>query len=121
MPCIGSRSVLAQRVRHTSEVPAAGLSQSRRETATASQDRDDLIDQRQTARAYTAITLGSGPASGGREPGEDAGGGQRSKWHLFGHRSASPQAAAPPGQAANGHPPDVPASDDPAAASADTD
>ena len=88
-----------------------GLAQSRRETAAASQDRDDLIGQRDTARAYTASTLGSGPAG---DPGGDAGGGQRSKWHLFGHRSASPQAAAPPVRAVNGHAPDVPASDVPA-------
>ena len=75
------------------------LTQSRRETAAVSQDRDDLLGQRETARAYTASTLGSGPA------------GRRSKWHLFGRRSGSPQAAAPPGQAVNGHAPDVPASD----------
>ena len=92
-----------------------GLTQSRRETAAASQDRDDLIGQRDTARAYTASTLGSGPAGSGRQPGGDAGGRQRSKWHLFGHRSASPQAAAPPAQAVNGHPaPDTPAGDVPA-------
>jgi hypothetical protein len=36
-----------------------GLSQSRRETAAVSQDRDDLIGQRDTARAYTASTPGS--------------------------------------------------------------
>jgi hypothetical protein len=35
-----------------------GLAQSRRETATVSADRDDLRDQRDTARAYTASTLG---------------------------------------------------------------
>jgi hypothetical protein len=86
-----------------------GLAQSRRETAAASQDRDDLIDQRETARAYTASTLGNSPADGGRQPG-----GQRSKWHLSGPRSASPQTAAPPAPAANGHAPDVPASDLPA-------
>ena len=91
-----------------------GLMQSRRETAAASQDRDDLLGQRETARAYTASTLGSGPAGGGRDAGGDAGGGQRSKWHLFGHRSASLQAAAPPVRAVNGHAPDVPASDGPA-------
>ena len=90
-----------------------GLTQSRRETATVTQDRDDLIDQRQTARAYTASTLGNGPADGGRDPGGDADGGQRSKWHLFGHRSSSPQAAGPPVQTVNGHAPDVPASDGP--------
>src|SRR5512142_3087470 len=85
-----------------------GLTQSRRETAAVSQDRDDLLGQRETARAYTASTLGSGPADGGRDPGGDAGGGQRSKWHLFGPRSASPRAAAPPVQAADGPAPDVP-------------
>jgi hypothetical protein len=37
-----------------------GLQQSRRETAAVSQDRDDLIDQRETARAYTAGDLGNG-------------------------------------------------------------
>ena len=96
-----------------------GLTQSRRETAAASQDRDDLIDQRETARAYTGSTLGNGPAGSGRQPGGDAGGGQRRKWHLFGHRSASPQAAAPPAQAVNGHPaPDIPAGDVPADTSA---
>jgi hypothetical protein len=31
-----------------------GLTQSRRETAAVSHDRDDLLDQRETARAYTA-------------------------------------------------------------------
>jgi hypothetical protein len=99
-----------------------GLTQSRRETAAVSQDRDDLIGQRETARAYTvhdeqqnytASTLGNPPV-GGRAAGAD-GGGQRGKWHLFGLRSASPQAAAaPPVQAVNGHAPDVPASDVPA-------
>jgi hypothetical protein len=93
-----------------------GLTQSRRETAAVSQDRDDLLGQRETARAYTASTLGNSPAGGGRDPGGDAGG-QRSKRHLFGHRSASPQAAAPPVQAVNGHAPHVPASDGPADAS----
>jgi hypothetical protein len=37
-----------------------GLRQSRRETAAVSQDRDDLIGQRDTARASTASTPGSG-------------------------------------------------------------
>ena len=95
-----------------------GLRQSRRETAAVSQDRDDLLDQRETARAYTASTLGNRPAASGRGPGRDAGGGQHGRWHLFGSRSASPQAAAPSVQAANGPAPDVPASDVPAGPSA---
>ena len=36
-----------------------GLAQSRRETAAVSADRDDLRGQRDTARAYTASTLGA--------------------------------------------------------------
>ena len=100
-----------------------GLTQSRRETAAASQDRDDLISQRETARAYTAhdeqqndtaSTLGNGPAGSDRDPGADADDGQRSKWHLFGPRSAPAQADAPAVPAVNGHAPDVPASDVPA-------
>jgi hypothetical protein len=91
-----------------------GLTQSRRETAAVSQDRDDLISQRETARAYTASTLGNGTADSDRDPGADADDGQRSRWHMFGSRSASPQAAAPPVPAVNGHAPDVPASDVPA-------
>ena len=86
-----------------------GLTQSRRETAAVSQDRDDLLGQRETARAYTASTLGNGTAGGDRDPGADAVGGQRGKWHLFRPRSASPQAAVPPVPAVNGHVPDVPA------------
>ena len=35
-----------------------GLARSRRETAAVSADRDDLIGQRDTARGYTASTLG---------------------------------------------------------------
>ena len=90
-----------------------GLRQSRRETAAVSQDRDDLISQRDTARAYTASTLGNDPAGEDHHHGEDDGG-QRSIRHLFGHRSA-----APPAQAVNGQPAsDIPAGDVPADASA---
>ena len=35
------------------------LRQSRQETAAVSRDRDDLLDQRDTARAYTASALGN--------------------------------------------------------------
>ena len=110
-------SLLLAGARHTSRrgrEARRGLTQSRRETAAASQDRDDLISQRETARAYTASTLANGTADSDHDPGGDADDGQRSKWHLFGPRSASPQAAAPPVPAVNGHAPDVPASDVPA-------
>jgi hypothetical protein len=86
-----------------------GLRQSRRETAAVSQDRDDLIGQRDTARAYTASTLGNGPAGGDRRPRED-GGRQRGMRHLFGRR-----AVARPAQVVNGQPAvGVPAGDVPA-------
>jgi hypothetical protein len=42
--------------------------QSRRETAAVSQDRDDLIGQRGTARAYTASTPGSGTTGSDAAP-----------------------------------------------------
>jgi hypothetical protein len=57
---------------------SASLAQSRRETAAVSQYRDDLISQRDTARAYTfldeqcnytASTLGDGSSRAGRNPG----------------------------------------------------
>jgi hypothetical protein len=89
-----------------------GLRRSRRETAAVSQDRDDLIDQRETARAYTASTLSNDAADSGRGPGAAADGGQHSKWHLFGSRSAAAQPADPADPsvpAANGHAADVPA------------
>ena len=47
-----------------------GLAQSRRETAAVSADRDDLRDQRDTARAHTASTPGpNGTAANDTDPG----------------------------------------------------
>jgi hypothetical protein len=54
-------SILLAATRHTSRRgrdARRGLAQSRRETAAVSQDRDNLRDQRDTARAYTASALG---------------------------------------------------------------
>ena len=103
-------SVLLAGVRRTSRRGRAArrsLSQSRRETAAASQARDDLIDQRETARAYTASDLGSG-ALAGRQP--DSGDGRWSRLHLFGHRAAPRQAPAAAPEMLNGQPTaDVPA------------
>jgi hypothetical protein len=56
-------SLLLAGARRTSRRGSAarrGLRQSRRETAAASQERDDLIDQRDAARAYTASILSNG-------------------------------------------------------------
>ncbi len=71
-----ARRGLRQSQRETAE--------SRQETAAVSKDRDDLIGQRDTARAYTASTLDngitgsdaapqSGPADGQPSPGVPAG------------------------------------------------
>ena len=46
-----------------------GLRQSRRETAAVSQDRDDLLGQRETALALAASTPGNGSADVDRQPG----------------------------------------------------
>jgi hypothetical protein len=66
--------------------------QSRQETAAVSKDRDNLIGQRDTARAYTASTLGdhASPGSPKPSPAQD----HRSRPRLFGRRPAAPQAAA---------------------------
>ena len=101
-------SMLLAGARRTSR----SLSQSRRETAAASQARDDLMDQRETARAYTASDLGSGPPGGHRQP--DSGDGRWSRLHLFGHRAAPRQAPAAAPEMLNGQP----AADVPAGASA---
>jgi hypothetical protein len=99
-----------------------GLAQSRRETAAVSADRDDLRGQRDTARAYTASTLGddgddgttpngtalNGTAPNGTTPNGTDPGLRRpsSSERLLGRRPASRQAAPQP---------DALASQDPAA------
>jgi hypothetical protein len=87
-----------------------GLTQSRRETAAASQARDDLIDERETARASTASTLGNGTPRVDRHLNPDDG--RRSRLHLPGRRSA-PRAATHPepltGKPASDAPADPPA------------
>jgi hypothetical protein len=85
-----------------------GLRLSRRETAAASQERDDLLDQREAARASTASTPPNGSPSAGSDPRSDRDKG----WsRLFGHRTTSPQWPA--------ETPDTqPAADVPAGASA---
>jgi hypothetical protein len=64
-------SILLAGARRTSRRGRAArrsLGQSRRETAVASQARDDLITQRETARASTAGDMGSGTSGGDRQP-----------------------------------------------------
>jgi hypothetical protein len=102
--------------------------QSRQETAAVSKARDDLIGQRDTARAYTASAL-AGPVSGtipdrspddGRQTSPEEG--RRRGPRLFSRRPATPQAgvadAAPlTGQPAADAAAAAPAPDVPAASS----
>jgi hypothetical protein len=98
----------ARRTSRRGRAARHGLKQSRRETAAISQDRDDLIDQRETARAYTASTLGNGtPRS---NPHRGAGDSRRSGLRLFGHQFARRPAAVEPPESVTSQPaPDVPA------------
>ena len=86
-----------------------GLTRSRRETAAVSRDRDDLLEQRETARAQAASTLGNDAAAS--SPAGDADGAKPSKWHLFAPRSAPAHAVTPSAPAVTGDAPDVAASD----------
>jgi hypothetical protein len=89
-----------------------GLRQSRQETAAVSQDRDDLIGQRDTARAYTASTMGNGtPRSDPRRGPDDS---RQSGLRLFGHQFTRQHAVAGPpesvtDQPGTGDPADAPA------------
>ena len=113
-----------------------GLKQSRHETAAVSQDRDDMIDQRDTARAEAASVRRDDAADGdthadsevspvvgsAADPADapvvgsaaDPADGRRSKWQLFGNRSAHQQAA----DTGSAGPADQPAAAAPADASA---
>ena len=103
-------SLLLAGARRTSRRGSAarrGLRQSRRETAAVSQDRDDLIGQRDTARAYTASTLGNGTSGSGPR---GAGDSRRSGLRLFGHQFARRPAVVEPPESVTGKPaPDAPA------------
>jgi hypothetical protein len=89
-----------------------GLRQSRQETADVSRDRDDLLDQRETARAYTASAADHGAPRSDSRPGSDDGRG--SGLHLSGRRPAPAHAVAeapepPDGQVVTDAPADTPA------------
>jgi hypothetical protein len=76
------------------------LRQSRQETADVSRDRDDLLDQRETARAYTAGAPGDGAPVGDSRRGPDDSRG--SGLHLFGRRPAHQRPAAESPESPNG-------------------
>jgi hypothetical protein len=90
----------ARRTSRRGRAARRGLKQSRRETATASAARDDLIDEREAVRAHTASSPGNGTPSPGHQPGSD-----RSRWsrlHLPGRQPAPQQAAGMHAQSRNG-------------------
>jgi hypothetical protein len=103
----------ARRTSRRGRAARRGLRQSRQETAAVSRDRDDLIDQREAARAHAASTLDNDPPLDDSGPGPD--GDHRGRPHLFGRRTAPvPVAAGSPerlnGQAAPETTTDAPSS-----------
>jgi len=94
----------ARRTSRRGSAARRGLRQSRRETAAASQERDDLIDRRDTARASTTSNTGNSTA-----PQDPHVSGQNDRWSRLRdlrHRPAPAQAAAH----SDSPVPDVPAS-----------
>jgi hypothetical protein len=82
----------ARRTARRGRAARRGLRQSRQETAAVSRDRDDLLDQRETARAYPASTLGNAtPSSDPPQSPDDT---RHGRPRLFGRRPAPVQAAA---------------------------
>jgi hypothetical protein len=101
----------ARRTSRRGSVARRGLRQSRRETAAASRERDDLIDQREAARTETASAQRNGAPSGNGHLSPDD---SRRGWlHPFGQRPAPGEAAATPAESLPSQPasdaPDVPA------------
>ncbi len=105
-------SLLLAGARRTSRRGSAarrGLKQSRRETAAASQERDDLIDEREKARAVTASGAREPAPGGDRQlsPDDDRWSGLRNR---FGRRAAPRPAGATEAESSPGLPAaDVPA------------
>jgi hypothetical protein len=96
----------ARRTSRRGGVARRRLRQSRQETAAVIRDRDDLIDQRETARAHAASAPGAGTPRSDSRPGP----GDTRLGRLFGHRPLPQQAAAGPLESLNGQAaPDVPA------------
>jgi hypothetical protein len=87
-----------------------GLTQSRQETAAVSKDRDNLIGQRDTARAYTASTMENAtPRSDPRPAPDDS---RRNGLRLFGYQftrqhavTGPPESVTGPGEPAGAPPP----------------
>jgi hypothetical protein len=77
----------ARRTSRRGSAARHSLRDSRRETAAVSRDRDDLLDQRESARAHTASTLGDGTPPSDSDQGPDDGRGRG--LHLFGRHTAA--------------------------------
>jgi hypothetical protein len=98
----------ARRTSRRSSAARRGLRQSRRETAAASHERDDLIEQRNTARAKDASNLSTGTALHDAPPGPAGG-----RWSTLGdlrRRLARAHTAARTDSSASGAARGVPAS-----------
>jgi hypothetical protein len=78
----------ARRTSRRGRAARQDLRQSRRETAAVSQDRDDLLGQRDTAGAQAAGAVDDGTARNGTGPGHRAPG---LAGRLFGRKPAAPQ------------------------------
>jgi hypothetical protein len=90
----------ARRTSRRGRAARRGLKQSHRETAAASAARDDLIDQREITRAYTASSPGHATPRGSHQPA--ASGSRWNRLHLPGRRPAPQQAAGMHPQSRNG-------------------
>ena len=107
----------ARRTSRRGRAARHGLKQSRRETAAASQQRDDLIDQREAARTETASAeRDDGPSGSGHLSPDE---GRRGWLHPFGQRPAPGETPATPAESGRGQPAsdthDVPAGTSPPA------
>jgi hypothetical protein len=88
----------ARRTSRRGSAARRGLRQSRRETAAASQERDDLIEQRDTAHASAASNLSNG--TGAQDTSLSSAGERRSRLRDLGRWLAPAQTAErsdPPG------------------------
>jgi hypothetical protein len=86
-----------------------GLKQSRRETASVSQDRDDLLGQRDAASADAGTATDHGSPNG--FPHQGAGHGQIRQWWLARRPGPARPAADPPPEMLTAPPAAIPAAD----------
>jgi hypothetical protein len=97
----------ARRTSRRGRAARQNLRESRRETAAVSQDRDDLLDQRDTARANTANTAGI-VDDGAVRNGTGHRGPSMAR-RMFGRKATSPQQSVPAQTRAEVLPTEVPA------------